>query len=202
VDAPLSPPRRIVTDRLVLRCWEARDAPLLKDAVDSSLDHLREFMSWAWAAPEPLETVAELLERFQSQFESGEDFTYGLFTPDEAGVVGGAGLHRRVGPGAFELGYWVRASHVRQGLVTEAAGALTRAAFERCEVERVEIRIDPANAASLGVASKLGYVRDATLRRRIPPQQPGGERRDAVVFSLFDDEYPSSPSAELRVSYA
>jgi RimJ/RimL family protein N-acetyltransferase len=210
VDAPpaqiggsgLSPPRRITTDRLVVRCWEPGDAPLLKEAVDSSLDHLREFMSWAWEAPEPLDATRERLQLFRSQFESGENFVYGLFTPEETEVFGGAGLHRRVGPGAFEIGYWIRASRVRQGLVSEAAGALTCAAFEKCDVDLVEIRIDPQNVASLGVASKLGFKRDATLRRRIPPQRPRGERRDAVIFSLFADEYPGSPAARLRVSYS
>ena len=32
----------IVTDRLVLRCYEPRDAPALKAAVDANLDHLAE----------------------------------------------------------------------------------------------------------------------------------------------------------------
>ena len=29
----MTPPYRIVTGRLVLRCWEPRDAPLLKESV-------------------------------------------------------------------------------------------------------------------------------------------------------------------------
>ena len=49
------PPYRIETERLVLRCWDPRDAPLLKDAIDSSLDHLRPWMPWAREEPKPLE---------------------------------------------------------------------------------------------------------------------------------------------------
>ena len=195
------PPRRIVTERLVVRCYEPSDAPLLKEAVDSSLDHLRVFMNWAWDAPLPLEAVEELLATFRSQFEAGENFTYGLFTPDETELVGGCGLHRRAGPEALEIGYWMRASRLRRGLVTEAAAALTRAAFERCAVERVEIHVDPANVASLGVPAKLGYVREATLRKRLPPVPPSLERRDEVIFSLLDEEYPSSPAAAVPVEF-
>jgi RimJ/RimL family protein N-acetyltransferase len=194
-------PRRIVTERLVVRCYEPSDAPRLKEAVDSSLDHLRAFMNWAWDAPLPLEAVEDLLATFRSQFESGENFAYGLFTQDETELVGGSGLHRRVGPEALEIGYWMRASRLRQGLVTEAAAGLTRAAFERCAVERVEIHIDPANVASLGVPVKLGYVREATLRKRLPPIPPSLERRDEVIFSLLDEEYPSSPAAAAPVEY-
>ena len=77
--------------------------------------------------------------------------------------------------------------------------ALTRVAFERCGVFRVEIHIDPANTASLAVPAKLGYVREATLRKRLPPIRPGEERRDEVVFSLLEEEYPGSPSAAVAV---
>ena len=201
MDGSATPPRRLATERLTLRCYDPADAALLKDAVDSSLDHLRPFMSWAWEAPQPVAVIAERLVGFRDQFDRGENYIYALFTPDEGELVGGAGLHRRVGPGGFEIGYWVRASRVRQGLATEAAAALTRVAFERCGVDWIEIRVDPANAASLAVPAKLGYRREATLRRRLPPNRPGDERRDAVVFSLLDDEYPRSPSARVAVTY-
>jgi RimJ/RimL family protein N-acetyltransferase len=195
------PPRRIVTDRLVVRCYEHSDAQIAKDAVDSSVDHLRAFMNWAWELPEPVEVIEERIAMFRLQFEAGDNFTYGFFTRDETELVGGGGLHRRAGPEAFEIGYWIRASRLRQGLVTEATAALTRAAFDRCGVERVEIHIDPANVASLGVPPKLGYMREATLRRRLPPIPPSLERRDEVIFSLLDEEYPGSAAAAVPVEF-
>jgi len=194
-----APPRRFTTERLLLRRYEPGDAPALKDAVDSSLEHLRPFMDWAWAAPEPVSVVKSRLRSFRSAFDRAEDWIYGVFTPDGSEIVGGAGLHRRVGPEALEIGYWIRVSRVRQGLATEVTAALTRVAFERCAVIRVEIHVDPANVASLGVPVKLGYVRDATLRKRLPPVQAGGPRRDEVVFSLLEEEFAGSPSAAAKV---
>ncbi|HUK44739.1 MAG TPA: GNAT family protein [Gaiellaceae bacterium] len=196
-----APPRRLATPRLVLRRYEPGDAPLVKDAVDSSLEHLRAFMDWAWVAPEPIGVVRARLRDFRSAFDHADDYIYGMFTPDGSELVGGAGLHARVGPGALEIGYWVRASRVRRGLATEAAAALTRVAFERCGVIRVEIHVDPENVASIAVAAGLGYVREATLRKRLPPVRPGGARRDEVVFSLLDEEYASSPAAEVPIEY-
>jgi RimJ/RimL family protein N-acetyltransferase len=195
-----APPRRFTTERMVLRRYEREDAPLVKDAVDTSLEHLREFMDWAWEAPESTEIVANRLEWFGGVFDRGDDFVYGLFTPDGSELVGGAGLHPRVGPRALEIGYWIRASRLREGLATEAAGGLTRVAFEQCGVERIEIHIDPANAASLGVPARLGFVREAVLRKRLPPVVAGGERRDEVVFSLLDEEYFASPCAAVSVA--
>jgi hypothetical protein len=38
------PAYRIHTKRLIIRCWRPKDAPLLKLAIDESLDHLRQWM--------------------------------------------------------------------------------------------------------------------------------------------------------------
>jgi RimJ/RimL family protein N-acetyltransferase len=196
-----APPRRIRTERLLLRPYGPADAPLLKDAVDSSLAHLREFIEFAWFAPEPLGAVEKRVDEVRRNFEDGVGWTYALLAPDGSELFGGAGLHRRVGPEALEIGYWLRASRVGQGFATEAAAALTRVSFECCGVVRTEIHIDPANTASLAIPVRLGYTHDATLRRRLPPMRPGEERRDAEIFSLLDDEYPASPSAALPVEW-
>ena len=193
------PPYRIVTQRLVLRCWDPRDAPLLKEAIDSSLDHLRAWVPWAHGEPQALEEKVELLRRFRGAFDLGTDFVYGIFSSDEGEVVGGTGLHTRRGPDALEIGYWIRRSRVREGLATEASAALTRTAFELCGVDRVEIRVDPANGPSMAVPRKLGFVDEARLRRRLPAAQAGAPR-DAAIFTLFrhelDGTYSSSAQFE------
>lgn len=191
------PPYRVVTERLVLRCWNPRDAPLLKDAVDSSLENLRAWMPWAHEEPTSVEEKAELLRRFRGRFDLGQDFVYGIFDADETEVVGGTGLHPRVGDDALEIGYWIRDSRVGNGYATEAAAALTRVAFEVCGVERMEIRVDPENVASLAVPRRLAYAEEATLRRRLPGAD--GAAADVTVFSLFAEELAESPSAGVPV---
>jgi RimJ/RimL family protein N-acetyltransferase len=187
-----------VTERVVVRCWEPNDAPLLKEAVDSSLDELRQWLPWALNEPQTVEVKVQLLRRFRAQFDLGEDFVYGLFSRDESEVVGGSGFHRRVGEGAFEIGYWIRSSRAGQGLATEATAALTRIGFEVCEVDRIEIHCEPENERSLRIPRKLGYAEEARLRRRLYPA-PGGEPRDVVVFSLFRDAYAGTPAASAEL---
>jgi RimJ/RimL family protein N-acetyltransferase len=146
-------------------------------------------MPWAAEEPKPLEERVALLRRFRGNFDLGTDFVYGIFDREESTVVGGTGLHTRVGEDAFEIGYWIHVDRVREGLVTESTAALTRVALELCDADRVEIRVDPANVASLGVPRKLGYLEEATLRRRLPGQ------RDVVVWTLFKDALAASPAA-------
>jgi RimJ/RimL family protein N-acetyltransferase len=190
-------PYRIETERLVIRCYEPRDAPLLKDAIDSSLDHLREWMPWVEHEPQTLEEKTELLASFRAEFDAAENFTMGIFSADETALLGGTGFHPRIGPGGLEIGYWIRAGDTRQGYVTESTGALTRVGFEICGADRLEIRIDPENVASLGVPRKLGFVEEATLRRRLPGKA-GGPLRDVTIFTMFREDLDPAIAPTLR----
>jgi len=182
-----------------VRCYEPRDAALLKRAVDASLEHLRPWMPWALDEPRPLDEKIGLLRSFRGQFDLDQNYVYGVFTPDESQVVGGSGLHPRVGDGGLEIGYWISTAEVGKGYATEVAAALTRVAFALPEVDRVHIHIDPDNVASVRVPRKLGFVEEATLRRRLPPRPPGGQRRDQLTFTMLREELVASPCAAARV---
>ena len=178
----------------VVRCWDPRDAPLLKEAVDSSLEHLREWMPWAHDEPHTLGAKAELLRHFRGQFDLAQDFVYGIFSADESEVLGGTGLHTRRGEGAFEIGYWVRADSINCGIATTVAAALTKVGIELGGADRIEIHVDPANEVSCRIPRRLGYVEEGTLRRRLPGPA-GSPRRDAIVFSLLAEDLAASPAA-------
>jgi RimJ/RimL family protein N-acetyltransferase len=178
----------------VIRCWDPRDASLLKEAIDSSLEHLREWMPWAHHEPQELDAKAALLRTFRGNFDLGQDYIYGIFSADETRVLGGTGLHTRVGDGAFEIGYWVRADAVRQGIATTVAGALTRAGIELAGADRIEIRIDVDNEVSCRIPRRLGYLEEGVLRRRLPTHD-GSPQRDALIFSMFAEDLAGSPAA-------
>jgi RimJ/RimL family protein N-acetyltransferase len=190
-------PYRIETERLVIRCYEPRDAPVMKEMIDSSLDHIRPWMPWAEAEPQTLEEKVELVRRFRSQYDAGDNFVMGIYSADESEQLGGTGLHLCADPGGLEIGYFVRASATRQGYVTESTAALTRVGFEVCGADRIEIRVDPENEASLGVARKLGFIEEATLRRRLPGRTDGLPR-DVTIFTMFREDFDPAIAPGLR----
>ncbi|WAS84956.1 MULTISPECIES: GNAT family N-acetyltransferase [unclassified Corallococcus] len=177
----------------MLRCWSPTDAPLALHAIESNLEHLRPWMEWAKRYPMNVTQQAGQLRRMRGLFDLGQDFAYGVFSRDGSEVLGGTGLHPRVGEGALEIGYWVSASHTGRGLATEIAGALTRVAFEVEGVRRVEIHCDPRNVRSAAVARRLGFVHEGTLRQRLVA--PDGALRDTMLWTLLAGEYPASPAA-------
>jgi RimJ/RimL family protein N-acetyltransferase len=181
---PASPPRRIETENLVLRAWRASDAPLLRHAIDSSLDHLRAWMPWAMNEPASLEDTFARLAGYAAKFDAGEDFVYGIFNRDETSVLGGTGLHPRIAADGLEIGYWIRADQVRRGFAVEAARALTEAGLAVPDVVRIQIHCDPANVVSRRIPERLGYR--LIEHRSDDTIDPRGLPRDTVVYERRD----------------
>jgi RimJ/RimL family protein N-acetyltransferase len=173
---------RLVTPRLVVRCWQPADAPLLKSAIDASLDHLRAWMTWAMSEPSDLPAIEARLSRLRDQFLEGQSWLYGIFDPAEREVVGGLGVHRRADPTLVEIGYWLRVDRTGRGYAAEAVNAVTAIAFEELGVDRVEIRCDPRNLRSAGVPRRIGYRHTHTIES--DATTPDGQPRDTMVWEL------------------
>jgi len=199
VDLIPGPAYRIYTQRLVIRCWNPDDAPKLKSAIDQSLDHLLPWMPWVYNEPEDIQKKINRLRYFRGRFDLDQDFVYGIFSKDESHVLGGTGLHTRLGTDAREIGYWIRKDSINQGFATEASAALTKVAFEIDKIRRVEIHCDPHNVRSAAVPRKLGFTHEATLRKRVQKDKDGVSWGDSMIWTLFIEDYPSTPAASVKI---
>jgi len=168
-----------------LRRWRVTHLDDLMAAIESSFADLRRWMPWAQTMPSRDEEESVLVEGEQS-FNEGEDFGYLLWELATGELVGGAGLHRRIGPGAIEIGYWVRSDRTGRGYATATAKALTEAAFAHLpDVQRVEIHPDRANLASAAVPRKLGYTLSREEEReRLSESQSGMSQIWVIERSL------------------
>ena len=72
----------------------------------------------------------------------------------------------------------MRVDAINRGVATETAAALTRVGFEFLALDRMEIHCDVRNVRSAAVPRKLGYVHDATLRRRAITLGDGRRQHD------------------------
>ena len=193
----LGPAYRIESERLVIRCYNPTDALYLQKSIQESVEHLRPWLPWVKTEPEELQVKIERLRVFRADFDLNKQYIYGVFDPKETELIGGIGLHPRVGSNAFEIGYWVNVNHVNKGFATEFSAALTKVAFEIENTDRVEIHCDPQNIKSAAIPKKLGYVYEATLRNR--NENIEGELRDSMIWSILKEEYLKSPCAKAKI---
>jgi RimJ/RimL family protein N-acetyltransferase len=179
----ISLPPRIETERLLLRPHAPGDGAALKAAIDANLDHLQRWMDWAMNEPSPLEVIDARIAMFAESFKSGPDWGYGIRLADRPdAIIGGTGVHARIGPNALEIGYWLDERHTGRGYATEAAAGLTKVAFSLPMIERVEIRCDPTNDASAAIPRRLGFTYLTTLEKNA--KTPRGDPRDTMVFMM------------------
>jgi RimJ/RimL family protein N-acetyltransferase len=174
------PAARIETARLLLRSWRAADAELLRDVFAASRAALERWTPWVLDGSSTMEALRDKLQGYADNFSAGVEWRYAMIARDDGRIVGGVSLHPRVGPGAIEIGYWLATSATGKGFATEAAEALTAEALRSGDIERVEIRCDPANDASMRIPERLGYRAQPTLVHE--PSTPGRPGGNVVVW--------------------
>ena len=173
-----APAEELRSRRLVLRRVNLDQADGIALAVGASLDYLKPWMAWATRdAAEPRTQRIRVAEA-DELWESGSDFIYSVLLQPDRTVVGEIGLHRRVGEGGMEIGYWIDVRYAGRGLGTEAAGMLTDVALALPGVTRAEIHCDEANQASAAIPRKLGYRLDRIDSHE--PEAPGEQGRRMV----------------------
>ena len=188
-------PRRVETPRLELRCWGHDEAASASAAISASIEHLRPWMPWIKFEPLTLAERVQLIEGWTRTWEDGGDVIYGVFLDGE--VIGGAGLHRRSGPGTLDIGYWIHVDHLRRGYATELTTALTTIALDIDGIDVVHVQTDEANEASAAVPAKLGFSRARTIDRE--PEAPA-ECGRLIDWTMTADTWAGQLQAVPKVS--
>lgn len=170
-------PPRVQSERLVIRQWVEEDAEALSQAIVESYEHLRPWMSWVDAEKtDDVDAHRARIGRWAEEWKAEGDSFFGIFSGDA--LVGACGLHRRGTPDSLEIGYWIHPAHTKLGYATEAAAALTQAALNLPDINRVEIHHDKANVTSGRIPPKIGYTFAGELPRDpVAPAEIGIECR-------------------------
>jgi ribosomal-protein-serine acetyltransferase len=152
----MEPPEMINAGDLVLKRWEPEWSAEAVAAVQESLPELAPFLPFA--TPDyGLAEARDYTERSVANWAAGTEFNYAIFT-SVGDLIGSIGLMAKHGPGALEIGYWLRTPWAGRGRMTAAVTVLSRVALTLPGIERLIIRHDPANHASAAVAAKAGFL--------------------------------------------
>lgn len=141
------------------------DAAELAAAVNESLETLRRRMRWARAPVSEAEAAAFFKKAFAEE-AAGEAAHYLVVDAKTGAVAGMAALQKlKAQPGAGELSIWIRRSLQDKGYATAAGRQLLELALRERKLQRVWLRVDPANRSARRVAQKLGFKYEGRLRR-------------------------------------
>lgn len=162
---------------LILVRWRTEDVDDVLDAVRSSFAELRQWMPWAQTVPTRDEQRAVFAEG-NAAFDAGTEFQF-VFRESATGtLVGGGGVHRRVGPGAVEIGYWVRTDRHNRGYATRAAQAMTDAALRTLEM------LTASKSTWTATTSRAPESRRSSAIDSCAPRSVGSSRSPTLVRHL------------------
>ena len=94
---------------------------------------------------------------------------------------------RNIDEGRASIGYFVVKSARGRGAATHALRALAAWGLGTLGIPRLELYIEPWNAASIVTAERCGFRREGLLRAW---QRVGTERRDMFMYSRLPGDVP------------
>jgi ribosomal-protein-alanine N-acetyltransferase len=120
----------------------------------------------------------------QRDIDTGAAFPFFIFRSEDAALVGGVTLSnvRRGVAQMASLGYWVGEPFARRGYTLAAVKTVTRFAFERLGLHRIEAACLPQNEASGRLLLAAGFEEEG-FARAYP--KIDGDWRDHRLFGLL-----------------
>ena len=121
----------------------------------------------------------------------GTNLTLAIRLRPDNQFIGGIGFTIDQRNNRAELGYWLAEPFWNQGLVTEAARALLRYAFEELNLQKVTSSHFAHNPASGRVQQKIGLRQEGVLAQHV---LKNGEYISLVLYGLTSAQYAGSPA--------
>ena len=139
------------------------------------------------------EGVRTVIEKWQLEWASDASTrTFAIRDVQTHSLAGGCQVRLRHGAIA-EMSYWVFPPFRGRGFAARAVSLACQWAFTALGVERMELYIEPDNAASRRAAVRAGFTEEGVLRAR---EQIGDQRRDMVLYSRLPSDNAPRQSAK------
>ena len=179
-DRPIEFPVEGLSDgSVVLRLRSDADLPAVVEACQDP-----EIPRWT-RVPDPYGEweAREWAGEAERQHEAGEGLHLLIVDARDDRLLGSIGVHR-IDPEErrCDIGYWLAREARGRGAMTRAVRLLSAWAFDELLVERIEIVVDPGNAASRAVAERAGFTFEGVLRSYAVIKE---RRRDMAMYSLL-----------------
>ncbi len=144
----------------------------------------------AWAPPKTLDETLALIRQAEGLMARRESVVFAQIWKASGRAIGSTRLldvrpgDRQVEIGSTFLGrdYWRTAAN------TESKFLFLGHCFDTLGCVRVALKTDGRNVRSQEALSRLGAVREGTLRKHMNVR---GYQRDTVYFSILDTEWPA-----------
>lgn len=182
-----------VNDATKMRLLRESDAEELYTLARRNHAHLHPWMAWVPDDGVKRSAIANFLR--EAENEAMEQTAYQTAVVSDGKIIGTAGFHEIDWENRLaHIGYWLDESHAGKGIMTAAVAALITYGFAALELNRIEIRCSSKNERSAGIARRLGFTLEGTLRQAYRVRDT---YTDDHVFAMLADEWEARPASQI-----
>lgn len=174
----------INTERLVLRKYEADDAPdMFKNWANDS--EVTKFLSWK--PHNNVEDTKGIIGQWVNKYENNI-YNWAIVLKEIAEVIGGISIVKLDETSySCEIGYCMSRKHWGMGIMSESLTAVIDYLFSEVRFNRIAAMHDTNNIASGKVMIKSGMKYEGTLRQAKLRDSNGFY--DLAIYSILKDEW-------------
>lgn len=149
--------------------------------IDDGRADLDPWLPWVRGTARP-EDTRQFIDRARHQWADGEGLQSGIVSG--GALAGSVGLN--VAGNAGDLQCWLHPDFRGEGIATRSCRTIIRYGFSQYDIQRCLLRVATDNERGRAMAERLGFSRDATLRRaRVHPDGAV----DVDIYSLLRSEW-------------
>lgn len=175
---PLWPADAPTFGQVLLRAVEERDAAMARQLSTDPYVPQTGSLPGNATAPE----ASAWVTRQRGRHAEGAGFSFTIARRSDDAAIGHCGLWLKdLDDGRARAGYAIAPAQRGRGYAADALAALTEFAWTVPGVQRIELFIEPWNAASIRTAEHAGYLREGLLPGH---QMIGSQNRDMLLYVI------------------
>ena len=152
-----------INDKLILRDIRISDAEKYYNYVNHP--KVKKYIPDS-CLPNSVDQAKKELQFFRNLHSKRLSIYWAIAEVESGNMIGACGfenwsrIHKRL-----ELAYDLNPDYWRQGIATKSLALIIDFAFKQMQAERIEAFLEPNNIASAGLLKKIGFTKEATLKK-------------------------------------
>lgn len=173
-----------VADNLLLRKISLNDSSAIFSLIDTNREFLRKWLPFVDYTRAVSDTEA-FIKTVTAESNTTDLVFVIMHQGQHAGVIGFKGID--LINMKLEVGYWLAEDKQHKGLTIRSCSALISYAFEKMQMNRIQIKVGIGNVRSSNIPKKLKFKLEGTEREG--ELLSNGQFHDLEVYSLLRREW-------------
>jgi len=171
--------------RIYIKLIEENEHETLYQLVNQNKANLIRYFPITVKKNETIEATKAYLKGFKERIANKEIYPFGIYDQEMLiGILYIKAIEWKIAK--CELGYFLHQAYQGKGITSKAVEEGLKFCFEKLNMNKVYLRIDPVNTASIKIAEKNGFTKEGLLRQEFKIET--GELVDVLYYGKLRDD--------------